>query len=264
MGKAVKRQHYIPQMVLRRHVIPYDQKKLYLYNKQTKATKFTTPKNVACKESLYELRDENGMIDQKSRNIIENNFGKWEDCWFHILNKIESHDSLSEDDFKFLYLMITCQYTRVPKMIEIGGDFISSKVVPPISLERARNIYKEDCSLVGTLTPEAKPLFDLTLRRFLPMSILFLESAYPFVLPIEMPLMFWSFSMYDYVYAQNYVCVFPFSSTHCIVLTPNQTKIRYIYLTSEEVKAFNRQVLLAKNRRFFVGAVNPGLFDEKM
>lgn len=86
-----KRQHYIPQMILRNFTyfrVPMAIPRICYFDTFTKQTKLVTPKDICCKNNLYELKNDSDEFIYE--NLIENNLSLLEKEWSLIINKLKN------------------------------------------------------------------------------------------------------------------------------------------------------------------------------
>ena len=125
-----KKQHYIPRMLLKRFTIcqiPFRDTLIYQYDKEQGIERLVDIYDICRKNNLYEIKDENGVISDKERNLIENGFSRLESKWNDIIDKVEKEEYITENERGMLCVLFsfvdTRPTTKPPKIKELICQF---------------------------------------------------------------------------------------------------------------------------------------------
>lgn len=118
--QTTKKQHFIPQMVLRNFCITSQDgsKKLLQIDTLAKSRRLVIPKEICQRKNLYEYKNENNENVKEVINFIENCLSHYEREWNNIFNKIKKFEPLTPENCGLLYLFMIIQWLRVPKNID--------------------------------------------------------------------------------------------------------------------------------------------------
>jgi len=135
MGKT-KKQHYVPQFLLRRFSVKLNKKpKLWTLDKMTKAVRLSSTRDVAHENYFYEYNDDNGTSLK-----LEDLMAKIDSTGGGIIKRIIDKETLQllPDDRVWLSYFVACQILRVPmirKDMENLRSMIIHKWGPEVSAE---------------------------------------------------------------------------------------------------------------------------------
>lgn len=109
--QTTKKQHFIPQMVLRNFCITSQDgsKKLLQIDTLAKSRRLVIPKEICQRKNLYEYKNENNENVKEVINFIENCLSHYEREWNNIFNKIKKFEPLTPENCGLLYLFMIIQ-----------------------------------------------------------------------------------------------------------------------------------------------------------
>lgn len=208
-----KKQHYIPRFLLKNFAdqmpIPIRNGCIFRIDLEKRTLRTPQIKHECVKKSLYECRE---ILPE---NYLEDMLGRFEDQWAIILKKLIAKQTLIKDETIWLYLFLTFQLLRMPDMIKLYEEYITTiiiknKIKMPVSLEdMARFLlfaikYNKDNTIV----------IDLCQRlQYYDINLWYTSKTYPFILNSIMPI----FTIN--VGQQPLVWFCPIASTCCMVMT---------------------------------------------
>lgn len=147
---ATKRQHYIPQMILRNYTVfrpPMARPMLFQYDLKNGCERMVATQDACVKNNLYELRGEDGRIIESTRNVIENCLSVFEGKWTGIIRKLARRADLTEEDRIFLHFLIPIQLLRMPFVLQETAQWLQQISSVKISDQEAKR-YARMASLI--------------------------------------------------------------------------------------------------------------------
>lgn len=128
---GTKKQHYIPQMILRRFVAssPCRLRGVWRYDSLRNESRCVDYKGECKRKYLYEYRDDNGDIDDGTKNTIEQLLSSLESKWCVVLDRVERREMLSEKDATLLYVFLTFQLLRLPSIMDMAASLIQERIL---------------------------------------------------------------------------------------------------------------------------------------
>lgn len=227
INNTTKRQHYIPQLFIRRFYpetedvqIPERYPYLWQYDKKNGVErKIFSIKTICCENYLYELRNSNGEIVEKYKNYVEINLGRNEQVWAMFIRTLDVNQvgarEFSYGERKLLYSMVTTQIMRTPEMLFYIGHYY---------LLHMNNILLYELNLQSILERQ-NLCIGYTKEHFI------LNSSRP-VLILD-------------VLHDKYI-IFPFDKHFCIILFPKQKHTKYnnkiIDIKDNYIKKINQHI----------------------
>lgn len=264
MGKFTIKEHYISQMILKRHLapllIPETQRYIYYYDKYNKIERKVRIKDICKKKNLYELKDKNENIVE--RNSIEKSLSILENFWSVILDKIEEEKCLTDEEISSLYALIALQILRMPEVISLSTNFVKEnyediicKYLPNCTIES----YVKMASLpYGKVTEEGTWMLTKILESFEDFNLVVYKSKYPFILNTNRPILcvriFNISKFFDFM-------VFPMSSYFAIALIKRKSNKFYFNVSDNFVKYINKLNFESESRYVICSKSIKGLND---
>ncbi len=119
-----KKEHFVPQMVLRKFCIDEEPGKCWEYNLYSRMITKKRTKELCAENFLYEIRDDKGnYYYPPGINVVENGFNKLEDMYTsfidELIKRLEENDTLlfSNDDLESVYIWISLLIVRNPMIL---------------------------------------------------------------------------------------------------------------------------------------------------
>lgn len=249
-----KNQHFIPQMILRRHCMPFcvPQRKcqLWQYDHVNGVKRLVDPKEVCKSKNLYELRDDDGNILASCLNAIENGFSCRETIWNSVLRKVDSRLPLSDSDIAELYSLTMYQILRMPTMLNSFRD-IMQDLQPELS-PHAADRYAKICSFMGTPERPTKNLMiDMMVSKFANLYMCIGCTNNWLLLNGNMP---YGFIRLDDNFCDFGFFAFPVSSHRCLIFTKGcMSSGEYADLPDMVVDVVNKTFFCAPGRFVYCG-----------
>lgn len=241
-----KKQHYIPQMILKRFMntrVPLRKPVIYQYDKE-KDIEIQIPKvaDICVEKELYEIRNDNGVISEEERNLIEKSFGRLESKWNMIINKIEQKQDISKEDRDMLALLLVLQLIRTPEVMKITKEWLNNACIE-INKTLKQNEIDRCAKLAsfvwGVIKPETNWFLYKILDIFLTnKNIIIFHTKNDFVVNSNRPVMLLKNSESENI--QNCQLLLPITKNYCIGLT-KEKNILYEELNEEATKFINVQ-----------------------
>lgn len=239
-----KKQHYIPQMMLKRFMntqVPIRKPIIYQYDKE-KDIERQIPKvaDICFEKNLYEIRNENDIISDEERNLIEDSFSRLESTWNVIIKKIEEKQDISKEERDMLALLLVLQLIRTPEVMKITKEWLNNACTE-INKSLTQNEvdkYSKLASFVWeTVKPETNWFLYKTLDVFLTnKNIIIFHTKNDFVVNSNRPVMLLINSKSENI--QNCQLLLPIAKNYCIGLT-NEKNILHEELNEEATKFIN-------------------------
>lgn len=241
-----KKQHYIPQMILKRFMntrVPLRKPVIYQYDKE-KDIEIQIPKvaDICVEKELYEIRNDNDVISEEERNLIEKSFGRLESKWNMIINKIEQKQDISKEDRDILALLLALQLIRTPEVMKITKEWLNNACIE-INKTLKQNEIDRCAKLAsfvwGVIKPETNWFLYKILDIFLTnKNIIIFHTKNDFVVNSNRPVMLLKNSESENI--QNCQLLLPITKNYCIGLT-KEKNILYEELNEEATKFINVQ-----------------------
>lgn len=239
-----KKQHYIPQMILKRFMntqVPICKPIIYQYDKEKDIERQrTNVDDICCEKKLYEIRGENGDISEEERNLIENSFSKLESKWNAIINKIEKKQDISKEERDMLALLLVLQLIRTPEVIKITKEWLNNACIKINKTLTQNEIdrYSKLASFVwGVIDPKTNWILYELLEKFLTgKELVVFHTNGDFVINGNRPV----FLLIELNSKEKQDCqlIMPISKKYCISLTDKKTSL-YVEINDAETDCIN-------------------------
>lgn len=242
-----KKQHYIPQMILKRFMntrVPLRKPVIYQYDKE-KDIEIQIPKvaDICVEKELYEIRNDNGVISEEERNLIEKSFGKLESKWNMIINKIEQKQDISKEDRDMLALLLVLQLIRTPEVMEISREWLSEsclKIGKNVSQNEIDRCAKLASFVWGPVEPKTNWILIELLEGFLVgKDIIIYHTSNDFILNDNRPVLLIKGSEMEEI--KNCQLFLPITKNYCISLT-NKKVALYKEINKDETDIINSAI----------------------
>lgn len=242
---STKKQHYISRMILKNYTyfqIPMRKPMIYQYNLYTTEERLVDIRSVCFKKNLYEIKNECGIILDKERNLIENNFSKLEYKWNEVIQKLIIQNTISEKDRVYLYILVALQMLRTPEAIEQNKAFLKDNIkgLSEVEIDRYTKIASFIC---GKADPNQNWMLNFMLKYVSNKNIVIYVSKIPFIISGIRPVLCLGFEKDNF---ENFNLFFPVAPKVCLCLLTYQPKNLqndlYIDVSNEYVKYLNSQI----------------------
>lgn len=241
---ATKRQHYIPQMILRNYTIfrpPMARPMLFQYDLENRCERMVTTQDACVKNNLYELRGEDGRIIASTRNAIENCLSVFEGEWTGIIKKLERRADLTEKDLTFLYFLIPIQFLRTPSVLQEAAQWLQQISSVKISDQEAKRYARMASLICGEPDPNKSfllnALTELCCEKQLTVFVADGTRGDSFILNGEYPVV--ALGLPDDI-KQAILC-FPITPTMCLSFIHKSNNAFYQDVCSSFVTYLNQQ-----------------------
>lgn len=278
ISNITKKQHYIPQMILKHHYVDYED--VQIPEKYPYLWQFDKDKNIErkiydvseiCYEKyLYEFRDDKGKIIQGTANYIEHILSKFELQWnLSLKNIIKNYNNvhaISENDIASILLLVTIQFLRTPKIIDFNTRYIQKLCYDMPENECSQ--YAKYISLIFKNTNDEKTwmisqLFKLMLTK----DIVIGHTNKTFLISESHPVLAFSietlFPTNNFVFQDDkldhtkFSFYFPFDKNYCILINPQSApgniNIHCYNFSDSFVQLLNRNTFESESRFFYAG-----------
>lgn len=265
---TTKRQHYIPQMILKQHFVDFKDAQiperypyLWQYDKVNNVERKIYDVSKICYEkNLYEFKDDSGQITPGTCNDLENYLSKCESKWNIVLKRIISYkdqiEKVSIDDWALLFTLMVSQIMRTPEAIKYNTKYIQNAVNS--SSKNSSEQYAKYISLVFEgIDNERNWMVSQLLRLMFMKNIIIGHTDKIFLLNGNRPVLIFSTANMAIRDATLYL---PFNKHYCILMTPsyeheeNRTVTTNYYEFPEAfVKFLNQQNFENDGRFIYAG-----------
>lgn len=215
MAKGItKRQHYVPRMILKRHMIsdaPYRINMIWQYDKKLKMERCVNIKAACVEKNLYEAKDESGNVLAGTENVIERLLSVGEKDANRILGVLEDKRRLSKDDMTRLYGFVSFQTLRVPMFMDYMRKYLFSDLLDSLDYY-GRNQVLYSSFLSDAAAPE-RSILGWNMWNLCGHQMYVLNSKSPFLLCGDAPVQF----LFCSVISEFPVIVFPVSRFQCLL-----------------------------------------------
>ena len=209
---------YIPEFILKNfsNLRGMLETGVYKFSKAEKTEEFLNPKNIKYGNYLFKL-EVTKIIDKNERIFLNRCFEQNIENFENVIQKLNKHQQLSENDTDYMYLLFALLLMRTPEFRKLEWkDLVKKKVrLPEISYQRYSRICKIMC---GRNRLNQDLLINALLQRLVKLNMFAYTSDGNFMINGFSPVLL----------RTNYY--FPVSKDVCLVLT--NEKIRDFY--SEE------------------------------
>ena len=219
-----KKQHYIPQCILKNFGIPgSNQYLVWQHLKNNKIDDRQVPINkICCNDYLYEyFMDGTVVKDEAIFNKLEKSFMLLEGDFSKLFrDKINVSAMLNEDDILLCYIMIVVQLLRTPKGIKRAEEYFSN-IYKDLEKDKLRNTTLFHSFI--TSRKEGSILYNWLedLRKY-GLSISYSEEE--FILSNDNPSHGGKLVDFYDVGKHDYIFYFPISNHRCLMLYPVSNK----------------------------------------
>lgn len=257
MAKGItKRQHYVPRMILKRHVIsdvPYRTNMIWQYDKKLKTERCVNIKAACVEKNLYEAKDESGNVLAGTENVIERLLSVGEKDATRILGVLEDKRCLSKDDMARLYGFVSSQILRVPMFMDCMQDYLFLDLSDSLDYY-GRNQVLYSSFLSDAAVPE-RSILGWNMWNLCGHRMYVLNSKFPFLLCGDAPVQF----LFWPAVSEFPVIVFPVSRFQCLLFVrSNGTCLAGIHknVCDDTVVFLNGRLFMGRFR-FVYGSVRP-------
>lgn len=265
MTHVTKKQHYIPQMILKQHYadlkdiqIPERYPYLWQYDKINKSErKIYNVKEICYQKYLYEFKDDNGQAIPETRNCIENLLGKYETAWAITLKNIMKYGKnikkITLDDWALVFILIAMQIMRMPEMLKFNTQYIQNGMV-----NVSQNQCEQYAKCISLIPHNVDKIECWMIRQLLALvttkDIVIGHTDEVFLLNGDRPVLTFSAGTSSFTKASFY---FPFDKHYCILMNQpiqqGKNNMRYCDFPKAFVRFLNQQNYQNAGRFFYAG-----------
>lgn len=250
---STKKQHYIPRMLLKRFTtfrVPMRKSLIYQYDKKKNIERMIDVADACRENNLYELRNELGLIKDEEINLIEKGFSIMESIWNKILDKVDQHQEIDENDQAFLGILIVLQLMRTPEYIQFMQQWIydmSDDMGYSFTKNQSDRYVKLASFIWGEISPETNWMLNVMFNKLLvDKYIVIYHSDSTFILNGGRPVLALNvIKPADVNYSQVYL---PVSKHYCLSLHNNDSNEIYIEVPDGFVELINKHNFLNDGR----------------
>lgn len=221
LKNVTKKQHYIPRMLLKHFTtfyIPLKKPLIYQYDKIKCIERLVDINDICCKNYLYEIRDESGVISKNEINLIENAFSCFESAWNKIIDKIIIKENITQEDRCLLGVLLVSQLLRTPEVMKFTSDWLydtAPYIYKQITRNEADKYMKLSSFIFDKFTPETNFILNILIQNILVnRDIVIFHSDYGFILNEQRPVL--CLNLFEDCSIKDCLWLLPITKNHCV------------------------------------------------
>lgn len=197
--------------------IPLKKPLIYQYDKIKCIERLVDINDICCKNYLYEIRDESGLIPEKEINLIEDSFSRFELVWNKIIDKIVKKENITQEERCLLGILLILQLLRTPEIMEFTSEWLYNTapyIYKPITRNEADKYMKLSSFIFDKVT-ETNFILNMLIQNILVnRNIVIYHSDYGFILNEQRPVLY--LSLFEDCSIKDCLWLLPITKNHCV------------------------------------------------